>query len=266
MYQRVRRLSSHAGLQWHVVCCVNTILVYRCNKQFSNVFLSIQFDTNVSQLLRHVMSWSCDPLPSLGELSSSRLKRLSVCCRVCFDCVSHQWCTVGTYCVSAASKWPFLEKKRVFFIFFHKKNEKKWKKDFFSKKNGLTSGLTRGWRQTSDVSPTPPDGLTSGATTKSGPVSLVMDLHIVHERWGSSSDPSINGHLHYPNDIDRSLNETVTDKIRKYRVDYNNNPPNSTVINFCVFQGGVIQVTCVWTWLTPVCGHVDLVKESRYAV
>ena len=61
----------------------------------------------------------------------------------------------------------------------------------------------------------------------------------------SSCDPSINGHLHYPNDIDRSLNETVTDKIRKYRVDYNNNPPNSTVINFCVFQGGVIQVTCV---------------------
>jgi hypothetical protein len=26
--------------------------------------------------------------------------------------------------------------------------------------------MTRGWRQTSDVSPTPPDGLTSGATTK----------------------------------------------------------------------------------------------------
>ena len=37
----------------------------------------------------------------------------------------------------------------------------------------------------------------------------------------------INGHLHYPNDIDRSLNETVTDKIRKYRTDYNNNPPNT---------------------------------------
>jgi hypothetical protein len=33
-------------------------------------------------------------------------------------------------------------------------------------KNGLTSGLTRGWRQASDVSPTPPDGLTSGGTTK----------------------------------------------------------------------------------------------------
>ena len=59
-----------------------------------------------------------------------------------------------------------------------------------------------------------------------GPVPLVMDLRITHECWGSSSDPSINGHLHYPNDIDRSLNETVSDKFRKYRADYNNNPPN----------------------------------------
>jgi hypothetical protein len=37
-----------------------------------------------------------------------------------------------------------------------------------------------------------------------GPVSLVMDLHIDHDRFGSSSDPSLNGHLHYPNDIDKS--------------------------------------------------------------
>ena len=60
-----------------------------------------------------------------------------------------------------------------------------------------------------------------------GPVSLVLDLRITHERFGSSSDPSINGHLHYPNEVDRSLNEVTTDKIRKYRADYNNNPPNS---------------------------------------
>jgi hypothetical protein len=33
--------------------------------------------------------------------------------------------------------------------------------------------------------------------------------YLVTEPW--------NGHLHYPNDIDRSLNETVTDKIKKYR-------------------------------------------------
>ncbi len=30
------------------------------------------------------------------------------------------------------------------------------------------------------------------------------------------------------NDVERSLNETVTDKIRKCRSDYNNNQPNTT--------------------------------------
>ena len=50
----------------------------------------------------------------------------------------------------------------------------------------------------------------------SGPVPLVLDLRIVHDRWGSNSDPSINGVLHYPNDIDRFLNESTADKIRKY--------------------------------------------------
>ena len=57
------------------------------------------------------------------------------------------------------------------------------------------------------------------------PVPLVLDLRIAHDRFGRSSDPSLNGNLHYPNDIDRSLNEAVTDKIRKYHTDYNNNPP-----------------------------------------
>jgi hypothetical protein len=61
---------------------------------------------------------------------------------------------------------------------------------------------------------------------------LVLDLHIVHDRFGSSSDPSLTGHLHYPNDIDKSLNESVTDKIRKYKSDYNNNPP--TDVSFMV--------------------------------
>ena len=60
-----------------------------------------------------------------------------------------------------------------------------------------------------------------------GPVPLVLDLRIAHERFGSSSDPSLNGNLHYPNNIDRSLNETADDKIRKYRDDYSNNPPNT---------------------------------------
>jgi hypothetical protein len=47
------------------------------------------------------------------------------------------------------------------------------------------------------------------------------------DRFGSSSDPSLNGHLHYPNELHRSINEADADKIRKYRADYNNNPPSA---------------------------------------
>jgi len=57
----------------------------------------------------------------------------------------------------------------------------------------------------------------------------VLDLRIAHERFGSSN-PSLNGNLHYPNDKDRSINEVAADKIRKYRADYNNNPPS--VVSF----------------------------------
>ena len=64
-------------------------------------------------------------------------------------------------------------------------------------------------------------------TNTAGPMPLVLDLRITHERFGSSSNPSLNGNLQYPNDIDRSINEAVADKIRKYRADYNQNPPSS---------------------------------------
>jgi hypothetical protein len=39
------------------------------------------------------------------------------------------------------------------------------------------------------------------------PVPLVLDLRITHERFGRSSDLSINGKLHYPND--KVINEVV---------------------------------------------------------
>ena len=55
----------------------------------------------------------------------------------------------------------------------------------------------------------------------------MLDLRITHERFGRSSDLSINGNLHYPHDKDRSLNEAVNDKILKYRADCNNNPPHT---------------------------------------
>ena len=54
----------------------------------------------------------------------------------------------------------------------------------------------------------------------------MLDLRITHERVGRSSDLSLNGNLRYPNDKDRSLNEVASDKILKYRADYNNNPPH----------------------------------------
>ncbi len=57
-----------------------------------------------------------------------------------------------------------------------------------------------------------------------GPVPLVLDLRITHDRFGSSSNPDLNGKLHWPNDMDKSLNETATDKIQKYHADYNDNP------------------------------------------
>jgi hypothetical protein len=87
------------------------------------------------------------------------------------------------------------------------------------------------WKHNRLLGPGVSDVGTSGwlvtSRNAAGPVSLVLDLRIVHKRFGSSSDPSINGHLHYPNDVDRSLNESATDKIRKYRADYHNNPPNA---------------------------------------
>ncbi len=56
---------------------------------------------------------------------------------------------------------------------------------------------------------------------------LVLDLRIAHDRVGSSADPTLNGHLKYPNNLDQSLNDAAADKIRKYRVDYNNRPPSA---------------------------------------
>jgi hypothetical protein len=64
-------------------------------------------------------------------------------------------------------------------------------------------------------------------TNETGPMPLVMDLRIAHERVGSSADPTLNGHLKYPNNLDQSLNDAAADKIRKYRADYNNRPPST---------------------------------------
>ncbi len=51
---------------------------------------------------------------------------------------------------------------------------------------------------------------------ETGPVPLVMDLRITHDRVGSSTDPTLNGHLKYPNNLDQSLHDATADKIQKY--------------------------------------------------
>jgi hypothetical protein len=51
-----------------------------------------------------------------------------------------------------------------------------------------------------------------------GPVPLVLDLLIDHDRVRSSTDPTLDGHLRYPNNLDQSLNDAAADKIRKYRL------------------------------------------------
>ncbi len=38
-----------------------------------------------------------------------------------------------------------------------------------------------------------------------GPVTLVLDLRVPHDRVDSSADPALNGHLRYPNNLDQSL-------------------------------------------------------------
>ena len=58
---------------------------------------------------------------------------------------------------------------------------------------------------------------------------FLMDLHISHERFGSISDPRINGHLHYPHDLDGPLNEVTTEKIRQYR-------GLLDIVNLCTFS------------------------------
>ena len=63
---------------------------------------------------------------------------------------------------------------------------------------------------------------------------LVLDLRIAHDRVRSSDDPTLNGHLKYPNNLDQSLNDAAADKIRKYRTDYNNRPPSAVLFMLAI--------------------------------
>jgi hypothetical protein len=54
--------------------------------------------------------------------------------------------------------------------------------------------------------------VTTYLTNTTDPVSLGLDLHIGHDHFGSTSDPTLNGHLQYPEHTNKSLNESVTGK------------------------------------------------------
>ena len=45
-------------------------------------------------------------------------------------------------------------------------------------------------------------------------MTLVLDLRITHDRARRSSNPSLNGNLHYPADIDWTLNEDAGGYVR----------------------------------------------------
>ncbi len=81
---------------------------------------------------------------------------------------------------------------------------------------------------------------------ESGPVTLVLDLRITHDRVGRSSDLSLNGNLRYPNDKDRSINKVAADKILKYRADYNNTPHTHCSL-YCNFRSAAYAI---YQWRT----------------
>ena len=70
-------------------------------------------------------------------------------------------------------------------------------------------------------------------------------------RVGSSADPALNGHLRYPNNLDKFLNDVSPNKIRKYRVDYNNNPPSDVTFMSVIvstsgrLHGEFIRILCL---------------------
>jgi hypothetical protein len=84
---------------------------------------------------------------------------------------------------------------------------------------------------------------------EAGSVPLVLDLRIAHDRVGSSADPSLNGHLKYPNNLDQSLNDAAADKIRKYRADY------------CVLRGMDSPVPWRYLWVGRCNDHEVLHNE-----
>jgi hypothetical protein len=94
-------------------------------------------------------------------------------------------------------------------------------------------------------------------TLRNLPVSLVPDLRITHDRVGSSVDPTLNGHLRYPNNLDRSLDETVVNKEPKYHTDYNTLTTFSQFQEFN-FRKQIVESSTTTTRLFLLCSNLGL--------
>ena len=62
---------------------------------------------------------------------------------------------------------------------------------------------------------------------QAGSRSLVFDLSITHDRYGSSSHPLQNGHLTHPQDIDSHLHVAAQRKVNSYTQQYADNQNTS---------------------------------------
>ena len=51
---------------------------------------------------------------------------------------------------------------------------------------------------------------------------LVFDFSMAHDRWGATDEPSKNGQLCYPYDLNRTVWEAAQKKVKKYRGTYAN--------------------------------------------
>ena len=66
----------------------------------------------------------------------------------------------------------------------------------------------------------------------------------------------VNGHLHYPHDLDRPLNESAADKMRQYLTDYNNRPSHTIAFMPTIVSPSVsTQRICVPSIFTDSSGN-----------
>jgi hypothetical protein len=82
---------------------------------------------------------------------------------------------------------------------------------------------------------------------------------------GGSTDPTLNGHLRYPNNLDQLLNDTAADNIRKYRADYNNrSPTNVSFMTAITRASGRLHSEFVRLVLLQTHGETDRKRQYSF--